>query len=204
MKRKLIMNLQLFGLGQMPRPFFNADTGANAGGAPTEGTDPSNNQNQEEVQKSFDDIVKENNYQAEIEKIKKEAVEEAKIKWESEKQEKEQEAKKLSKMNSEEKAEYERKKKEDALDERERDLEKRELTIEVNKILDENDMPRDAIKFINLSNAESASESVKELKELLHNFAKEKINGTIRGRQVPIKGNQVNLEDAALRKAMGL
>lgn len=71
-------------------------------------------------------------------------------------------------------------------------------------MLDENDMPRDFIKFINLSSAESVAESVEELKELLHNFAKEKINEEIRGKQTPIKGSQVNLEDAALRKAMGL
>lgn len=199
------MNLQLFGLGQVSRPFFNADGGAGTGGAPTGGeADPSNDQNSEGEQKSFDDILKDNNYQAEIEKIKAEAVKAAKLEWESEQQEKEQEAKKMAKMNPEEKAEYENKKKEDALEERERALEKKELTIEANKMLDENDMPRDSIKFINLSSAESVSESVEELKELLHNFAKEKINETIRGKQTPIKGSQVNLEDAALRKAMGL
>lgn len=199
------MNLQLFGLGQVSRPFFNADGGSGTGGAPTGGeTDPSNNQNSEGGQKSFDDILKDNDYQAEIEKIKAEAVKAAKLEWESEQQAKEQEAKKLAKMNPEEKVEYENKKKEDALEERERALEKKELTIEANKMLDENDMPRDSIKFINLSSAESVAESVEELKELLHNFAKEKINEEIRGKQTPIKGSQVNLEDAALRKAMGL
>lgn len=199
------MNLQLFGLGQVSRPFFNADGGAGTGGAPTGGeTDPSNNQNLEGGQKSFDDILKDNDYQAEIEKIKAEAVKAAKLEWESEQQAKEQEVKKLAKMNPEEKVEYENKKKEDALEERERALEKKELTIEANKMLDENDMPRDSIKFINLSSAESVAESVEELKELLHNFAKEKINEEIRGKQTPIKGSQVNLEDAALRKAMGL
>lgn len=199
------MNLQLFGLGQVSRPFFNADGGVGTGGAPAGGeANPSNNQNSEGGQKSFDDILKDNDYQAEIEKIKAEAVKAAKLEWESEQQAKEQEAKKLAKMNPEEKVEYENKKKEDALEERERALEKKELTIEANKMLDENDMPRDSIKFINLSSAESVAESVEELKELLHNFAKEKINEEIRGKQTPIKGSQVNLEDAALRKAMGL
>lgn len=39
MKRKLIMNLQLFGLGQFSRPFLNADNGAGNGG---EGNPPAN------------------------------------------------------------------------------------------------------------------------------------------------------------------
>lgn len=39
MKRKLIMNLQLFGLGQFSRPFLNADNGAGNGG---EGNLPAN------------------------------------------------------------------------------------------------------------------------------------------------------------------
>ena len=53
------MNLQLFGLGQVSRPFFNANNGAGDGGAPTGGADPSNNQNQDGTPKSFDDILKE-------------------------------------------------------------------------------------------------------------------------------------------------
>ena len=39
MERKLIMNLQLFGLGQFSRPFLNADNGAGNGG---EGNPPAN------------------------------------------------------------------------------------------------------------------------------------------------------------------
>lgn len=74
MKRKLIMNLQLFGLGQVSRPFLNADSGAGNGGAGT-GTDDSNgegetddNQTLEGEDKSFDDILKDKKYQSEFDK----------------------------------------------------------------------------------------------------------------------------------------
>ena len=116
MKRKLIMNLQLFGLGQVSRPFLNADSGAGNGGAGT-GTDDSNgegetddNQTLEGEDKSFDDILKDKKYQSEFDKRVAKALETAKGKWETDYQAKVEEAKteaeKLAKMNAEQKAKY--------------------------------------------------------------------------------------------------
>ena len=114
MKRKLIMNLQLFGFGTMARPFLNADGGAGNGGAGAEveggNGEGAEGDNSGEDDMSFGDILKDKKYQSECDKRVAKALETAKGKWEADYQTKVEEAKteaeKLAKMNSEQKAKY--------------------------------------------------------------------------------------------------
>lgn len=194
MKRNLIMNLQLFGLGQVSRPFFNADGGAGTGGTPTGGeVDPSNNQNPEGGQKSFDDILKDNNYQSEFQKRVAEAIKAEKMNWEVNSQNKIDEAlteaEKLAKMTKEQKAKYEFDKQKQALDEREAEMNKRELKATGIEQLREDNLPLGAIDFLDLSNAENFNRSYEKFKAF---FTAEKdaavkatVNEKLRGTNTP-------------------
>ncbi|WP_202967987.1 capsid assembly scaffolding protein Gp46 family protein, partial [Clostridium perfringens] len=132
MKRKLIMNVQLFGLGGISSPFFNADDGAGNGGAGTsdggDGNTASTGEGTEgsEGDKSFDDILKDKRHQSEFDKRVAKALETAKSKWEMEKatelENAKTEAEKLAKMNAEQKAKYAEEKRIAELEKREKDI----------------------------------------------------------------------------------
>ncbi|WP_423249109.1 hypothetical protein, partial [Clostridium sp.] len=74
MKRNLIMNVQLFGLGGVSRPFLNADGVAGNGGAGiseggdgnTASTGDGEGTEGNEGDKSFDDILKDKKHQSEF------------------------------------------------------------------------------------------------------------------------------------------
>ena len=203
MKRKLIMNLQLFGLGQVSRPFLNADSGAGNGGAGT-GTDDSNgegetddNQTLEGEDKSFDDILKDKKYQSEFDKRVAKALETAKGKWETDYQAKVEEAKteaeKLAKMNAEQKAKY-----------AEKDITTRELRATAFETLAEKNLPKELVDILNYSDAEQCNKSIEAVEKAFQTAVERAVNEKLRGKQTPNKGGQGNAEDAALRKAMGL
>ena len=97
-KRKLIMNLQLFSLGGISRPLLEADSGVGNGASGTgaeggngEGTGEGT-QGNEGGEKSFDDVLKDKRYQSEFDKRVAKALETAKGKWEVDYQAKIEEA----------------------------------------------------------------------------------------------------------------
>lgn len=216
MKRKLIMNLQLFGLGQVSRPFLNADSGAGNGGAGT-GADDSNsngegetdnNQTLEGEDKSFDDILKDKKYQSEFDKRVAKALETAKGKWETDYQAKVEEAKteaeKLAKMNAEQKAKYAEEKRLAELEKREKDITTRELRATAFETLAEKNLPKELVDILNYSDAEQCNKSIEAVEKAFQTAVERAVNEKLRGKQTPNKGGQGNAEDAALRKAMGL
>ena len=212
--KKLIMNLQLFGLGQVSRPFLNADSGEGNGGAGT-GADNSNgegrtdeNQNSDEGDKSFDDILKDKKYQSEFDKRVAKALETARGKWETDYQAKVEEAKteaeKLAKMNAEQKAKYAEEKRVAELEKREKDITTRELRATAFETLAEKNLPKELVDILNYSDAEQCNKSIEAVEKAFQTAVERAVNEKLRGKQTPNKGGQGNAEDAALRKAMGL
>lgn len=214
MKRKLIMNLQLFGLGQVSRPFLNLDSGAGSSGAGN-GTDDSNgegetdeNQNSEGEDKSFDDILKDKKYQSEFDKRVAKALETAKGKWETDYQAKVEEAKteaeKLAKMNADQKAKYAEEKRLAELEKREKDITTRELRATALETFAEKNMPKELVDILNYESAETCNKSIEAVEKAFQTAVERAVNEKLRGKQTPNKGGQGNAEDSALRKAMGL
>ncbi|NGT65172.1 DUF4355 domain-containing protein [Clostridium perfringens] len=200
MKRNLIMNLQLFGLGGVSRPFFNADGGAGNGGAGTttggegtnggstgEGTEGS------EGDKSFDDVLKDKKYQSEFDKRVAKALEIAKSKWETEKatelENAKTEAEKLAKMNAEQKAKYAEEKRIAELEKREKDITTRELKAQAYETLAEKNLPKELIGTLNFESAETCNASIEAVEKAFQNAVEKAVNNKLRGSEIP-KGGQ--------------
>ncbi|MDU4326017.1 MAG: DUF4355 domain-containing protein [Clostridium celatum] len=213
MKRKLIMNLQLFGFGTMARPFLNADDGAGNGGAGA-GAEGGNGEAAEddssgEDDMSFDDVLKDKKYQSEFDKRVAKALETAKGKWEADYQTKVEEAKteaeKLAKMNAEQKAKYAEDKRLAELEKREKDITTRELRATAHETLAEKGLPKDLIDILNYTDAESCNKSIESVERAFQSAVQKAVNEKLRGKQDP-RGGQSGQDsvDAALRAAMGL
>ncbi|HAT4103713.1 TPA: DUF4355 domain-containing protein [Clostridium perfringens] len=191
MKRNLIMNLQLFGLGGVSRPFFNADGGAGNGGSGTttggEGTEGN------EGDKSFDDVLKDKRYQSEFDKRIAKALETAKSKWETEKatelENAKTEAEKLAKMNAEQKAKYAEQKRIAELEKREKDITTRELKAQAYETLAEKNLPKELIGTLNFENAETCNASIEAVEKAFQNAVAKAVNDKLRGSEIP-KGGQ--------------
>ncbi|MCX0353271.1 DUF4355 domain-containing protein [Clostridium perfringens] len=179
MKRKSIMNVQLFGLGGISSPFFNADGGAGNGGSGTttggEGTNNTGGSTGEgaegnEGDKSFDDVLKDKKYQSEFDKRVAKALETAKSKWETEKatelENAKTEAEKLAKMNAEQKAEYEQNKRIEELDRREKEITTRELRATAYTTLAEKNLPKELVEILNYEDAESCQASIENIEKI--------------------------------------
>lgn len=194
MVQKLSMKLQLFGLGQVSRPFFNADGGANNGGVATGGADPGNNQNQEGTQKSFDDILKESDYQAQYDQRLTAAIEAKRAEWEVNSQNKIDEAlteaQKVAKMTKEQKEKYEFDKQKEALEAREAEMNRRELKATGIDKLREDNLPVGLIEVMNLSDAESFNKSYETVKEIFKTELEAAINEKLRGTNMPNSSDQ--------------
>lgn len=213
MKRKLIMNLQLFGLAGISRPFFEADSGAGNGTSGT-GADNGNDEGTgegtqgQEGDKSFDDVLKDKKYQSEFDKRVAKALETAKGKWETDYQAKIEEAKteaqKLAKMNADQKAQYEAQKKLDELTKREKEITTRELRATAYETLAEKNLPKELVDILNYSDAESCNKSIESVEKAFQSAVEKAVNDKLRGGNPP-KGGQGKIDnDAALRAAFGL
>lgn len=212
MKRKLIMNLQLFGLVGMSRPFLEADGGAGNGGAGTgvdngngEGT---NNQEDGTETKTFDDVLKDKSYQSEFDKRVAKALETAKGKWETDYNSKletaKTEAEKLAKMNADEKAKYAEEKRVEELAKREKDITTRELRATAYETLAEKNLPKELVDILNYSDAEQCNKSIESVEKAFQSAVEKAVNDKLRGGDTP-KGGQGKVDnDAALRAAFGL
>lgn len=205
MKRKLIMNLQLFGLGGITRPLLEADGGASNGsaGAGAEGGNGEGTEGQEGGEKSFDDVLKDKKYQSEFDKRVAKALETAKGKWEADYQAKIEEAKteaeKLAKMNADQKAEYEKQKKLDELAKREKDITTRELKATAYETLAEKGIVGDSAKelatILNYESAETCNKSIESVVKVINSIAERQVNEKLRGGNPP-KAGQVNNDQA--------
>lgn len=203
MKRKLIMNLQLFGFDGISRPFLESDSGAANGGTLSEGGNGEEyregTKGNESGEKSFDDVLKDKKYQSEFDKRIAKALETAKGKWESDYQAKIEEAKteaeKLAKMNADQKAEYESKKKLDELTKREKDITTRELRAAAFETLAEKGIVGDSAKelatILNYESAETCNRSIESVVKVINSISEKQVNEKLRGGNTP-KGGQGN------------
>ena len=202
MKRKLIMNLQVFGLGEVSRPFLNADSGDGNGSAGTgvNDGDGTTNTSQESggEDKSFDDILKEKKYQAEFDKRVAKALETARGKWETDYQAKIEEAKteaeKLAKMNADQKSKYAEEKRIAELEKREKDITTRELRATAKETLAEKNLPKELMDILNYTDAEACNKSIEAVEKAFQAAVESAINEKLRGKQTPNKGGQANTE----------
>lgn len=202
MKRKLIMNLQLFSLGGISRALLEADSGAGNGASGT-GADGGNGegtgegtQGQEGGEKSFDDVLKDKKYQSEFDKRVAKALETAKGKWEIDYQAKIEEAKteaeKLAKMNADQKAEYEKQKKLDELAKREKDITTRELRATAYETLAEKNLPKELVDILNYSDAEQCNKSIEAVEKAFQSAVEKAVNEKLRGGNPPKDGQGSN------------
>lgn len=131
---------------------------------------------------TFDDILKNNrNYQSEFDRRLSKALETAKEKWETEKQAELEEAEKLRKLNADQKARYEQEKTEKKLAEREAAITKRELTATAKEILAEKGLPAELSGILNLTSAETCTESIETVGKAFNLAVEKKVNEQLRG-----------------------
>lgn len=115
--------------------------------------------------KSFDDILKEKEYQSEFDKRVSKALETARGKWQEELEKKKTEAEKLAKMDAEEKAKYEFEKVNAEKEEYKRKLDAYALEKEAFKIAGERGVPTQLLKAINFETVKAEN-----LKEIIEDF----------------------------------
>lgn len=198
MKRKLIMNLQLFGLGGIAGPLFNADGGAGTDGDTGAGDNSSTGTGSEvsegsEGNKSFDDVLKDKKYQSEFDKRVAKALETSKAKWETDYSSKletaKTEAEKLAKMNADEKAKYSEEKRVEELTKREKDITTRELKAQAYETLAGKGLPKDLVDILNYQDAESCNKSIEAVEKAFQSAVEKAVNDKLRGNGDP-KGGQ--------------
>ena len=191
-RRKLIMNLQLFGVLSNPysRRFMAPDTGDGVSGAAGTGEgDTSTGTGEGEdgtgdgkdgSEQTFDDVLKDKKYQSEFDKRVSKALETAKTKWETEYNQKLEEAKteaeKLAAMTANEKAKYEAQKAKDAeekrvaelndnLAKREKEITTRELKITSAETLADKNLPIELVEVLHYESAESCQKSIEAIEK---------------------------------------
>lgn len=190
MKRSLIMKLQLFGVGKFSRPFLDADDGAGNGG---EGNQPANQDDPkgeegnsaEEEPKTFDDILKDNNYKSEFEKRISEAIKVERRKWDATSQTKideaRTEAEKVAKMTAEQKAKYEEEKRVADIERREKELNTKELKIQADTILAEKNLPKSLSEIVIYENADTCIKSIEVIETAFNEAVESAVNERLRG-----------------------
>ena len=107
-------------------------------------------------------------------------------KWKSEQEAKENEAKKLAKMNADEKQKYQLDQREQELANREQVLARKELTAEAKAMLSERGLPVELVAVVDLSNAESVTESVASIQKTWEDAVQKGVSDRMKG-SAPIK-----------------
>lgn len=109
-----------------------------------------------------------------------------KSKWQKKADEDKEEAKKLAKMNAEEKAQFELNKKQSALEQREKEITRRELTAEAKSILSEKGLATDLHLLLNYDSAETVQDSIKVLERAIQKATEKAVEERLKG-NVPKK-----------------
>lgn len=189
MKRKTLMNLQLFGLRGL---LLEADTGAPGGGIPNtdvgaQGAEPG------AIEPSFDDMLKDKKHQSEFDRRVAKSLETAKANWDIDNTKKVEAAKteseKLAKMNADQKADYERQKTTDDLTKREKDITTRELQATAKTTLVDKGLPLELFEILNYQDADTCAKSIESVATAFQTSVEKAVNEKLRGKDVP-KGGQ--------------
>ena len=107
-------------------------------------------------------------------------------KWKSEQEAKENEAKKLAKMNADEKQKYQLDQREQELANREQAIARKELTAEAKAMLSERGLPVELVAVVDLSNAETVTESVASIQKTWEDAVQKGVSDRMKG-SAPIK-----------------
>ena len=122
-------------------------------------------------------------------------------KWKSEQEAKENEAKKLAKMNADEKQKYQLDQREQELADREKAIARKELTAEAKAMLSERDLPVELVNVVDLTSAETVSQSVavlqKSWEQAVQKGVQEKLKGGAPMKQVPVDSDGITKEEFA-------
>ena len=170
-----LRNLQLF--AEEGEDSSNAATGGNQ-----EPAEPKMPEEQPKDEKKYTD--------AEVDEI----ISKKYAKWQA-KQEKEQnEAKKLAKMNADEKKDYQLKKREQELADREQAIARKELTAEAKTMLSERDLPVELVDVVNLTDADSVSESINAIQKSWEAAVQKGVSERLKG-GAPMKSAQQNQQE---------
>ncbi|HGP8560749.1 TPA: DUF4355 domain-containing protein [Streptococcus pneumoniae] len=110
-------------------------------------------------------------------------------KWEAEQEAKENEAKKLAKMNADEKQKYQLDQREQELADREKAIARKELTAEAKAMLSERDLPVELVNVVDLTNAETVSESITSIPKAWEESVQKGVSERMKG-SAPIKNAQ--------------
>ncbi|HGK2340501.1 TPA: DUF4355 domain-containing protein [Streptococcus pneumoniae] len=110
-------------------------------------------------------------------------------KWEAEQEAKENEAKKLAKMNADEKQKYQLDQREQELADREKAIARKELTAEAKAMLSERDLPVELVNVVDLTNAETVSESITSIQKAWEESIQKGVSERMKG-SAPIKNAQ--------------
>lgn len=113
----------------------------------------------------------------------------ARSKWEAEQEAKENEAKKLAKMNADEKQKYQLDQREQELADREKAIARKELTAEAKAMLSERDLPVELVNVVDLTNAETVSESITSIQKAWEESVQKGVSERMKG-SAPIKNAQ--------------
>lgn len=182
------LNIQLFG----------ADDGG-GGGTPTEPNNPDGKPTEPKDtdgggKPTFDDILKEG-HQAEFDRRVQKALDTAKSSWDKTIEDivsgKLTEAQKLEKMSEAQKQEYERQKQIKALDEREKEITRRELQATAKVALVDKGLPATFADLLNYADADSVNTSIDVLSKAWSEAVQAGVQNAIKSNAVP-KGGQVS------------
>ncbi|VKL83802.1 phage capsid and scaffold [Streptococcus pneumoniae] len=110
-------------------------------------------------------------------------------KWEAEQEAKENEAKKLAKMNADKKQKYQLDQREQELADREKAIARKELTAEAKAMLSERDLPVELVNVVDLTNAETVSESITSIQKAWEESVQKGVSERMKG-SAPIKNAQ--------------
>ena len=125
-------------------------------------------------------------------------------KWEAEQEAKENEAKKLAEMNADEKQKYQLDQREQELADREKAIARKELTAEAKAMLSERDLPVELVNVVDLTSAETVSESVavlqKSWEQAVQKGVQEKLKGKAPINHAPTVNDELTVEEF---RAMG-
>lgn len=125
-------------------------------------------------------------------------------KWKAEQEAKENEAKKLAKMNADEKQKYQLDQREQELAGREKALARKELTAEAKAMLSERDLPVELVNVVDLTSAETVSQSVavlqKSWEQAVQKGVQEKLKGKAPINHAPTVNDELTVEEF---RAMG-
>lgn len=120
--------------------------------------------------------------QEEIDEMVKSNVDRAVAKALHKADEQRKEAEKLAAMNAKEKAEYEMNKKRQDLEERERNIQLRELTAEAKDMLIEKGLSSDLVNILDYKDAESVKESINIIEAAINKEAEKQVIERLKGR----------------------